>query len=122
MSFVARHLDDLLATDWQTVAVIAVFCAFAAYFIKDYLAIPPLVIFIYPVLVLFSVLVEHIFIYAELFQPKRLDQWLMWTIIASICGTMVGTCLVAGLATLRERASSAGPGAVSQSRRRPPPG
>jgi hypothetical protein len=122
MSFVARHLDDLLATDWQTVAVIAVFCAFAAYFIKDYLAIPPLIIFIYPVLVLFSVLVEHIFIYAELFQPKRLDQWLMWTIIASICGTMAGTCLVAGLATLRERAASPGPGAVGQNRRRPPLG
>jgi hypothetical protein len=74
------------------------------------------------VLVLFSVLVEQIFIHAELFQPKKLDQWLMWTIIASICGTVAGTCLVAGLARLRERAGSAGPGAIGQNRRRPPPG
>lgn len=103
MSFLVRHFNEILGMDWQTLAVIAVLCAFAAYFIKDYLASPPLVIFIYPLLVLFSVLVQYLFTQVELFPPKKLDQWLMWTIIASICGTIIGTCVVAGMVTLRER-------------------
>ena len=47
MSFLARHFNDILGTDWQTLAVIAVLCGFASYFIKDYLATPPLIIFVY---------------------------------------------------------------------------
>jgi hypothetical protein len=38
----------------------------------------------------------------EIYPPKKLDQWLMWTILATICGTIVGTVLVAGLAMLRD--------------------
>jgi hypothetical protein len=103
MSFLARHFNDLLGMDWQTLVVIAVLCGFASYFIKEYLATPPLIIFLYPLLVLFSVLTQYLFTQIELFPPKKLDQWLMWTIMASICGTIIGTCLVAGMITLRER-------------------
>jgi hypothetical protein len=103
MSFLARHFNDILGMDWQTLAVIAVLCGFAAYFIKEYLATPPLIIFVYPVLVLFSVLVQYFFTQIELFPPKKLDQWLMWTIMASICGTIIGTGVIAGVITLRER-------------------
>jgi membrane associated rhomboid family serine protease len=106
MSFLIKHIDSLFSMDWQTLAVLAVLCAMAAYFIKDYLANPALIVFVYPVLVLFSILVQYLIMQAELYPPKKLDQWLMWTILASICGTIVGTVLVACIGTLRDRAGS----------------
>ncbi len=106
MSFLSKHVDGLLSMDWQTLVVLAVLCSMAAYFIKEYLANPPMIIFVYPVLVLCSILVQYLFILADLYPPKQLDQWLMWTIIASITGTLVGTVLVACLGNLMDRAGS----------------
>jgi hypothetical protein len=103
MDILIKHVEGLLSVDWRTLAVIAVLCGFAAYFIKDYLANPPMVIFVYPVLVFFSVLAHYMILQAEIYQPKKLDQWLMWTVLASIGGTFVGIVLVATLATMRER-------------------
>ena len=79
-------------------------CGLASYFLKEYLANPPLIIFVYPVLVLFSILVQYSFAQAELYAPRKLDQWLMWTILASICGTFIGIVVVALLAIMRDRA------------------
>jgi hypothetical protein len=106
MSFLLQHLDGLLATDWRTLIVIAVLCGFAAYFIKEYLANPPMVIFVYPLLVLFSLLAQYFFTVMETFPPKKLDQWLMWTIMSTIIGTITGTGLIAGLVHWRERAGN----------------
>jgi hypothetical protein len=102
MSFLLKHLEGLMAMDWKTIAVICVLCAMACYFLKEYLANPPMIIFVYPVLVLFSMLSQYIFTLADLFVPTKLDQWLMWTILATICGTMVGTCLIGALVTIKE--------------------
>ena len=106
MSFLAKHIDSLLLMDWQTLTLLAVICAIAAFFIKDYMANPLLVIFIYPFLLLFSILAQYFFNQLELFSPKKLDQWLMWTILASIAGTIVGTGLVACIAVLRDRSGN----------------
>jgi hypothetical protein len=103
MTILLKHIDNLLMMDWQTLTVLAVLCAVAAYFIKDYLSNPIMIIFVYPVLLLFSVLTEYCFLQAELYPPKKLDQWLMWTILASICGTIVAMVFVAGLAAYRDR-------------------
>ena len=106
MNFLSKHIDGLILMDWQTLVTLAVICAVAAYFIKDYMANPLFVIFVYPFLLLFSVLMQYFFNQLEFFSPKKLDQWLMWTIIASICGTIIGTSVVACVAVLRDRASN----------------
>jgi hypothetical protein len=106
MGFFSKHIDSLLLMDWQSLTLLAVICACASFFIKDYLSNPILIIFIYPVLLIFSVLAQYIFSQAEFYSPKKLDQWLMWTIMASISGTIVGTGLIAGIATLRDRAGN----------------
>ena len=49
-----------------------------------------MIIFVYPLLVLFSLLAQYLFIVMETFPPKKLDQWLMWTIMSTIIGTIVG--------------------------------
>jgi Na+/citrate or Na+/malate symporter len=106
MNAVIKNLEVLLSLDGSTLAIIAVLCACAAFFIKDYLGNPTMIIFVYPVLVFFSILTQYFFVAMETFPLKKLDQWLMWTIMSVIIGTIVGTGLVACLVRLRERLGS----------------
>lgn len=101
MRFV-KELETLISLDWQTFAVLAVLCVLAAYFIRDYLASPPMIVFVYPVLVFCSYLVQQAFIALETYPTKKLDAWLMWTIMAAILGNIIATGLVAALGRLRD--------------------
>jgi Na+/phosphate symporter len=103
MTFIAKHFESMISLDGPTLAVIIVFCALASYFLKEYLAHAPMIVFVYPVLVFCSMFVYYIFNTMEFFAPKKLDQWLMWSIMASILGTIMAITLVAGLARMRER-------------------
>ncbi len=103
MTFLARHYSEFVSMDWATISLILGICGLASYFLRDYLAKPPMIIFVYPFLVFFSMLAQYIFTQMEIFSPKKLEQWLMWTILASIIGNMVGILLAASLASLRDR-------------------
>jgi hypothetical protein len=100
-----KHLGNIYAMDRPTLAVIAALCLIAAYTLKGYMANPVLVVFAYPVLIFLSVLVQYIFILGEVYVPRKLDQWLMWTIMASICGNIAGIAIVAGLGRLADALS-----------------
>jgi hypothetical protein len=84
---------------------LALFCAVC--FIKDCLAHPPFVIFVYAFLRIFwpahFLEPSHpcVFRLAELFAPKKLDQWPMGTLLASTCGTLFGAALLATVAIVR---------------------
>jgi hypothetical protein len=108
MKFV-KEIETLISMDWQTIAVLAVLCALASYFIRDYLASPPMIVFVFPVLVFFSYLVQQAFIALEAYPPKKLDSWLMWTIMAAILGNIVGTAFVACLGRVRDFFGSSRP-------------
>ena len=102
MDEIVKHLNNIYAMDRATLGVICTLCVVACYAIKDYIANPIMVIFIFPVLLLFSVLIQYLFILGEMFSPRKPDQWLMWTVMASICGNIVGIALVASLGRVRE--------------------
>ena len=57
-----KEIENQISMDWQTLVVLAIFCVIAAYFIRDFLASPPMIVFVYPVLLGFSVLAQHAFI------------------------------------------------------------
>ena len=107
MGFLGRHIDGIMLMDKSSLLLLAVICAIAAYFIKDYLANPLLAILVYPLLLLFSVVAQYIIGQSDVYSPKKLDQWLMWTILASIVGNVIGMGLVACIVTLRDRSSRA---------------
>jgi hypothetical protein len=111
MSKFITHLEGIVTPDWATLAVVAVLCAIAAYVVKEYLAHPPMIIFVYPIMIFFSLTGYYLFLATEQFNSKKVDQWLMWTILASIGGTVIGIIIVTLLATLREK----------MGHRRPPP-
>lgn len=97
-----KQLPAMISMDWPTLLVIFALCAMAAYFLKEYLANPPMIIFVYPVLVALSVLAQYFLIRMEMFAANKMDQWLMWTILAAIAGNITGVILVAMLASIRE--------------------
>lgn len=103
MDKLISHLTSILSPDWATLAVVALLCAIAAYVLKEYLAHPPMIIFVYPVMIFCSLAAYYLFVATEQLNPKKIDQWLMWTILASICGTAIGTVALSLLAVLRER-------------------
>lgn len=102
MDELAKHLSNIYAMDRSTLAVIAVLCVVAAYALKDFMVNPAMIIFVCPLVFMLSVTIKYAFIMAELYQLRMLDQWLMWTVMASICGNVVGITLVAGVGRLRE--------------------
>jgi hypothetical protein len=109
MDEVAKHLSNIYAMDKPTLAVICVFCGIAAYALRDFLANPIMVIFVFPLLFVSSILIQYMFILGELYQQKKIDQWLMWTVMASICGNVIGITLVAWFGRLREAVRASRP-------------
>ena len=90
MDDVIKHLSNIYSMDGQLLASYALCALLPLYALKDYLASPIFVIFAFPVLFILSVLVQYLFILGEFYPPRKLDQWLMWTIMASICGNIAG--------------------------------
>ena len=111
MSKFISQLEGIVSPDWATLAVVALLCAIAAYVVQEYLAHPPMIIFVYPIMIFFALAGYYLFVATEQFNPKKVDQRLMWTILAAIGGTVIGSIIVTLLATLRERVAH----------RRPPP-
>jgi drug/metabolite transporter (DMT)-like permease len=103
MDKLITHLGSIVSPDWATLAVAGLLCAVAAYILKEYLAHPPMVIFVYPVMVFCSLAAYYLFVVTEQLNPKKIDQWLMWAILASICGTVIGIVAVSAAALLREK-------------------
>ena len=117
MNELIKHLNNIYAMDQATLGVLCVLCAVSAFALKDYLAFPIMAIFAYPVLVVCSVLVQYTFILGELYVPRRIDQWLMWTIMAAICGNIAGIALVAVLGRVRDATTRLGQRAAPRSLR-----
>ena len=70
MDEVFKHLSNICAIDHATLGIICVLCGAAAYVLKEYLANPIMVIFVYPILFALSVLVQYCFILGEMFPPE----------------------------------------------------
>ena len=103
MEELVRHISSICATDWQTLAIILLFCAATAFVLKEYVA-PVLAILVLPVLFLASVLAHYSFVVGQMYIPNRLDQWLTWTVLAAICGNTIGIAVVAAIGRVRDRA------------------
>jgi hypothetical protein len=95
------HLQGIFSLSWVILLVIGGLCAITCYLLKDYLTHPPLAILIFPMMMFFAMVVQYLVICAELFSSRNIEQWLMWTIFSSICGSVLGVALVGGLAVLR---------------------
>ncbi|MBX9588997.1 MAG: hypothetical protein K2X43_06820 [Hyphomonadaceae bacterium] len=102
MDEIIKHLGNIYAIDRPTLGLIAALSAVSAFVLRDYMANAVFAIFSFPVLFTCSVLVQYIFILGDVYVFGRMDQWAMWTIIASIVGNIAGIALVAWFGRLRD--------------------
>ena len=108
MSKFISQLEGIVSPDWATLAVVALLCAIAAYVVQEYLAHPPMIIFVYPIMIFFALAGYYLFVATEQFNPKKVDQRLMWTILAAIAGTW-RRCARGWLTGARRRRNRPGP-------------
>ncbi len=97
-----KHLSNIYAMDRATLAIICVLCLMSAAIIKEYMANAAFIVFVYPLLAVLSVLIHYAILQAELFPPRKLDQWMMWTIFSTVCGNVAGIIVVALIGRVRE--------------------
>ena len=90
MSFLAQLIDNPLQTGRPTLAALARGCAVAAFCIRDRLRHPPCIV-CYPVNWSSRSSLGVIFLQAQLFHGKKLDRWLLRTLIACIWGILAGS-------------------------------
>lgn len=102
MTVLLKHVDGILSIDAATLIVIALLCAAAAWIIKEYLSNPLMFLVVFPVLFCISVLIQYAFILGELYVPTKIDQWLMWTVLAAIGGVVVGTIIIGATCMVQE--------------------
>ena len=105
MEELLKHLGNICMIDRVTLAVLAGLCIGSALALREYFVYPILAFLSLPILFSISVIIQYLFITQELYIPRRLDQWLLWTVLASMCGNMIGLAIVACIGRLKDRAA-----------------
>ena len=103
MDTLIAHWTNIIEVDSSTFLVILLICCAAMWFIREGLANPAMIIFIFPFVFLISLTFYYVFTQFELFTSNKMDQWLMWAIMAGALGASIGIGSVALLARIWDR-------------------
>ena len=103
MEMLLKHLTNIVEVDEATMLIIIMICGLAVWLIRENLANPIMIIFIFPLIWFLSLLFYYIFANQELFMSNRIDQWLMWVLMAGSLGVSIGIALVAACAHYWDR-------------------
>ena len=103
MTFLNKMMDDIMLIDSSTLGLIGCVAAIACIIIRNHLTQPIMAILIFPVMFGISVLTYYVFHLNELFMADKYDQWLLWTMLASTVGTVIGISLCALISTYVDR-------------------
>jgi low affinity Fe/Cu permease len=95
MQSLLERLQDFYIIDQPTVMLIAVFCSWAAYFVRSKLANVAFLLFLYPLFVFVAVTVMCWALHLEVISIRKASEWLMYSVTASAIGAMTGISLVA---------------------------
>jgi hypothetical protein len=103
MAVLIDQLTLFYDIDSSTYLMIAFFCGWAAYVIKDRIANASFLMFLYPFFCIISFTAYALAIHMELFSPKRHAEWVMYTIFAASIGATIGIALVAVMRRVQDR-------------------
>ncbi len=103
METLIKHMTNIVEVDGSTFLVILMICCAAMWFIREGLANPAMIVFIFPFVFLLSLTFYYVFAQFELFASNKMEQWLMWAIMAGSLGVSIGIGSVALLARFWDR-------------------
>jgi hypothetical protein len=97
------QIRDFYVLDKTTVSVVLIFCGWAAYTIRDKLTNPASLIILYPIFVFIGLSIYALAANFNWFSPKRMVEWLTYTVLSASIGAIVGILLVAVLRSVQDR-------------------
>jgi hypothetical protein len=100
------HIDiyaKFYEIDQGTYILIALFCGWAAYFMRDRIQNASWLVFLYPAFILASMCIYATAMQLQLFSPKRYSEWIVHAIFASAIGSALCISLVALFTRIQER-------------------
>lgn len=100
MQNMMEQLSDFYIVDSSTVMLIALFCAWAAYFVRQRIANVNFLVILYPLFVLISATALSAAIHMELLSLRKTSDWIIFSVSASAFGATTGITLVAILRRL----------------------
>jgi hypothetical protein len=100
---IAKHFMNIFEIAGSTLFILGLISGIAVWKIRDYLANTGLLVLIFPLVLFLSMTVQYVFTVHEFYAPKKMAEWLMWTIGAGTIGTTVGIAIVVMLSRLWER-------------------
>lgn len=103
MTTLTKHLVAMFEVDGGTLAIIVAIACVAVFMMRNHLANILTVILIFPLMLLLSIVAHYIVLVSGLYDPKKLADWLIWTITSATVGTMAGLAIVALTAMMWER-------------------
>lgn len=105
-----QFIDELrafYALDSTTVIVVVLFGGWAAYMIRDKLTNPASVVILYPIFVVVGLTTYAVAANLHWFSPKRMVEWLTFTVLSASIGAIMGILLVAILRSVQDRFTTA---------------
>jgi hypothetical protein len=100
-----KYLTIAQQLDGGTIVILTLMATVAAVKVRSQMANVALMALVYPLMLLFSVAGFVIFSANDLFNPKKMADWLIYTVAAGSIGTSVTILLMAGFSRLWERSS-----------------
>jgi hypothetical protein len=86
---VAEHLSAMLDVGGSTLFLFTLICGGAVFLISSKVASVFTLVAVFPMAMLLSIVTYYICAVLGLFDPKKMADWLVWTIMAGTSGTML---------------------------------
>lgn len=102
MTLFLDQVQEFYAIDGATFLMIAFYCGWAAYFVKNRLENPASLVLLYPLFCVLSLTIYAGFVEFEFFSPKKHRDWIIYAVTSSAAGSGLGIMIVVGLRRIQD--------------------
>jgi hypothetical protein len=103
MAMVMTHLAGMFDVTGGTLFLFCLICGAAVWLIRNSLANVLTTLLLFPTILFLALLVNYICVSNALFDPKKMADWLIWTIMAATAGVFGGIGIAAVVAQVWDR-------------------
>jgi hypothetical protein len=103
METISAHLGAMVDVGTSTLVLFGLICGSAVWLMRNHLANILTVVLIFPLVFGLSLLVNYLSLSYGMFDPKKMADWMIGTILAATIGTMFGLGIIAVCARMWER-------------------
>ncbi len=103
MTSLGAHLTAMFDVSGGTLFLFCMICGTSVWLIRNSLASSAAALLIFPAGMFLTLLVNYFMLSNGMFDPKKMADWLIWTIMAATVGSLSDIGLTAAIAQLWDR-------------------